>query len=51
VLGQQILAHALDFSRLTDFPSQYTINLVEVRHERKVQFLARTGQLWQTRLL
>jgi len=38
VLSQQILAHALDLSRLTDFPSQYTINLVEVRHERKVQF-------------
>jgi hypothetical protein len=38
VLSQQILAHAVDLSRLTDFPSQYTINLVEVRHERKVQF-------------
>src|SRR5579862_6814591 len=33
VLSQQILAHTVDFSRLTDFPSQYTINLVEVRHE------------------
>jgi hypothetical protein len=33
VLSQQILADALDLSRLTDFPSQYTIDLVEVRHE------------------
>jgi hypothetical protein len=35
VLSELILAHALDLSRLTDFSSQYTINLVEVRHERE----------------
>jgi len=51
VLSQQILAHALDLSRLTDFPSQYAINLVEVRHERKVQFGAGRGQRRQTCLL
>ena len=51
VLSQQILAHALDLPRLTDFPSQYTINLVEVRHERKVQFQAGSGQRGQTCLL
>ena len=51
VLSQQILAHALDLSRLTDFPSQYTINLIEVRHERKVQFQAGSGQREQTCLL